>query len=445
MSRSQPDLEVQMDTLVGMTHHFGGHAKGNFASLRNQGELSNPKQAALQGLQKMIRVMESGIPQMVLPPQSRPHLQSLKKLGLKGKLQDQLEELHQSSPEMLAKLSSSAFIWTANAATVLPSSDTQDQKVHFHTANLNSHYHRELEAWDRHLLFNIIFKHSDYFVHHMPLSSSELRDEGAANHTRLEGGYHLFVYGDPTGTTPGFEGIPRRQSLEAQKMITWTSGLAENQVLYLQQSDRALKAGVFHNDVAAVGFGRTYLCHEEAYRGGLNDLEKLTTWYNINSHKKLKLIVVAQEQLSLEEAVECYLFNTQWLQRHDGSVLVLCPKQCQHNPKVQAVIDSWINLHPNWEFEYFNLDQSMRNGGGPACLRLRLPLTHEEYLHVHPGVKLNREKAQRLEIWIHQHYPDQFEIRDILNPDFRAAQEIALEELYDILELPKSHLEQNHE
>jgi succinylarginine dihydrolase len=434
-----------MDTLVGMTHHFGGHAKGNYASMRHQGEHSNPKQAALQGLRKMIRVMESGTPQLVLPPQNRPHLKSLQKLGLHGKLQEQLEELFQTAPNTLAKLSSSAFIWTANAATVLPSSDTQDQKVHFHTANLNSHFHREIEAEDRHLLFNVVFNNPNYFVHHAPLASSEFRDEGAANHTRLEGGFHVFVYGDPTGTTPGFEGIPRRQSLEAQKLISFTSGLDDHQVLYLQQSDRALKAGVFHNDVAAVGFGNTYLCHEEAYRGGLNDLEKLTTWYNMSSEKELNLIVVSQDELDLEEAVHTYLFNTQWINLQDGSLLVLTPKQCQFNQQAQAVIQSWSDSHPKWRFEYFDLEQSMNNGGGPACCRLRIPLTDQEYLQVHSGIKLNPKKASVLSTWINQHYPEQFDLHDLLNPDFRAKQDIALQELYDILELPKFLLEQSHE
>lgn len=441
MHHQQPEIEVQVDTLVGMTHHFGGHAKGNYASLRHQGELSQPKQAALQGLKKMSRVMASGIPQLVLPPQTRPHLKSLKKLGLHGKLQEQLEELYHTAPKTLAKLSSSAFIWTANAATIIPSSDTADHKVHFYTANLNSHFHREIESEDRHHLFQFIFNHSDHFVHHQPLSSSEYRDEGAANHTRFENGYHLFVYGDPTGSTPGFEGIPRRQSLESQKLISLTSGIDKNHILYLQQSDKALKAGVFHNDVAAVGFGRTYLCHEEAYRGGWNDLEQLSTWYNINSDKKLELIVVSQEDLSLEQAVECYLFNTQWLIQQDGTVLILTPKHCLENPNAQAVIESWCRSHPNWNFEYIDLEQSMNNGGGPACLRLRLPMTHQEFDQIHAGVKLDDQKASHLESWICKFYPDTFQLEDLLNPDFRAIQETALNELYDLLELPKTLLE----
>ena len=161
-------------------------------------------------------------------------LKSLNKLGFKGKLQEQLEIIYKTSTETLAKLSSSAFIWTANAATIFPSCDTNNGKVHFHIANLNSHFHRTIEAEDRYHLFKTIFSDPHHFEHHPPLSSTEFRDEGAANHTRLEGGYHLFVFGDPTGTTPGFEGIPRRQCLESQRMMSMKSGLDEHHILYLQ-------------------------------------------------------------------------------------------------------------------------------------------------------------------------------------------------------------------
>ena len=223
-------------------------------------------------------------------------------------------------------------------------------------------------------------------------------------------------------------------------MMTLTSGLKESKVLYLQQSDRALKAGVFHNDVCAVGFGHTYLCHEDAYRGGLNDLEKLTTWYNMHSEKDIDLVVVPKEELSLEDAVECYLFNTQWLIKSDGDILILAPKQCQTNVKAMKVIESWLESHSNWNFEYFDLDQSMNNGGGPACLRLRIPLTKQEYQNVHHGVKLDHKKAQQIKTWINQHYPEQFELSDLLKQSFRLKQDLALEELYQILDLPTSLL-----
>jgi len=438
-------IEVQMDTLVGMTHHFGGHAKGNFASMHHKGQNSNPKQAALQGLEKMKWVLDQGVPQLVLPPQSRPHLPSLRTLGLNGSIQTQLQKLFEINPNTFAKLCSSAFIWTANAATVIPSCDTLDHKVHLYIANLNSHLHREIESQHRLKLFREIFPHPSVFSIHPPLPSSELRDEGAANHTRFEGGYHLFVYGDPTGSTPGFENIPRRQSLAAQKIIAHSAGLHHDKVLYLQQSDQALKAGVFHNDVAAVGFEHTYLCHEQAYHGGLNDLEKLQTWYNINHDHSLNLEMVSKQDLSLDDTVASYLFNTQWLSLKNHTVKVLTPTQCQQNAHASNAIDQWMHTHQNWTFEYINLNESMNNGGGPACLRLRLPLTQNELEHVHPGVFLTQKKYEVIRQWIETYYPSHFSLSDVLDPEFRQRQKNALQALYYHLDLPLDLIEKDHD
>jgi len=61
-------LELQLDGLVGPTHHFGGLSVGNLASMRHAGWQSRPRQAALQGLAKMRQVLALGVPQAVLPP-----------------------------------------------------------------------------------------------------------------------------------------------------------------------------------------------------------------------------------------------------------------------------------------------------------------------------------------------------------------------------------------
>ena len=301
--------EVQVDTLAGMTHHFGGHSKGNFASLENKGIESNPKVAALQGLEKMKCVHEYGVPQVILPPQDRPHFNTLHHLGIDLENTHSVDDIYNTSPQLLIKLCSSAFIWTANAATAFPSSDTYDQKVHFHIANLSSQLHRNIEAQDRYQLFKTIFSNTSHFRVYPPQQSQELRDEGAANHTRLSKGLHLFVYGDENGQMPHLNDIPRRQSKVSQEVMALSSKLNSNNTLYLQQSDAALKAGVFHNDVAAVGFENHYICHESAYRGGFCDIDDISKAYQELNDEPLNLITVSEPELSMNLAVKSYLLT----------------------------------------------------------------------------------------------------------------------------------------
>ncbi len=412
-------VELQMDTIVGMTHHYGGHAIGNNASIINKGIKSNPMQAALQGLDKMKRVFELGVPQLILPPQQRPHIPTLRSLGFRGDLQKCLNKLFQLRPHLFNKLCSSAFIWTANAATVIPSVDTKNKKVHIRVANLASHFHRSLEADERFDIFNVIFNNDKYFEVSKPLPSSEFTDEGAANHTRLEAGQHIFVHGYQDIEECINNNLPRRQSKLSQELISYQTLNNTEHALFLKQSDEALKLGVFHNDVIATGIDRFYLCHENSYSGGLADLEKLSTWYSKNTGHSLELHVIPNKELGIRELVETYLFNSQWIKDMDGNIHIIAPIQCLTNPRVNRVIERWLESHPNWFIEYIDLNQSMKNGGGPACLRCRLPLTIEELNSIHPGVLYTSKKARAIEKIVHEYYPEQFEMTDVLSSEFR--------------------------
>ena len=70
-------VEVNFDGLVGPTHNYGGLAHGNLAAAANEGKVSNPREAALQGLTKMRWMLRQGLVQGCLPPQERPHVAKL--------------------------------------------------------------------------------------------------------------------------------------------------------------------------------------------------------------------------------------------------------------------------------------------------------------------------------------------------------------------------------
>ncbi|TWY25023.1 N-succinylarginine dihydrolase, partial [Serratia marcescens] len=127
--------EVNFDGLVGPTHHYAGLSFGNEASTQHQNSVSNPKLAAKQGLLKMKALADLGFQQGVLPPQERPHLPMLRRLGFSGSDEAVLAQAMRQSPRLLSALSSASCMWTANAATVSPSADSADGKVHFTAAN----------------------------------------------------------------------------------------------------------------------------------------------------------------------------------------------------------------------------------------------------------------------------------------------------------------------
>ena len=433
-------VEANFDGLVGPTHNYAGLSWGNVASKSNIRSVSNPKEAALQGLAKMKRLADRGFVQGVLPPHERPHIPTLRALGFTGSDRDVLSAAAKQSPSILAAASSASTMWTANAATVSPSADTSDHRVHFTPANLSAKFHRSIEHVVTGRALKSIFADDAWFAHHPALPSvSQFGDEGAANHTRLCGGYgepgvELFVYGQIAFNeqAPAPKLYPARQTLEASQAIARLHGLKDSHVVFAQQNPEAIDAGVFHNDVIAVGNGNALFYHELAF------LAEETVLADIRSRlrgAKLEAVRVTSEQVPLEDAVASYLFNSQLLNTPDGMMLAV-PGECREIASVSRYLDELVNdSGPITSVEVFDVKQSMRNGGGPACLRLRVVLNDDELKAMHHGVLLTDSLYERLTTWVEAHYREELSQEDLGDPMLLDEVRKALDELTGILGL----------
>ncbi|MEA3252813.1 MAG: N-succinylarginine dihydrolase [Pseudomonadota bacterium] len=438
--------EVNFDGLVGPTHNYAGLAHGNVASMRHGGLASNPREAALQGLAKMKALHDAGYAQGVLPPQQRPDLGALRDLGFTGSNAEVLERAAREAPQLLRAVCSASSMWTANAATVTPSRDAADGRAHFTPANLQSSFHRFLEPQTTARVLAAIFRDQARFAHHPALPATPaFADEGAANHTRLAGehdepGVHLYVYGRQafggnTEREPKREPrrFPARQTLEASQAVARQHGLGADQVVFAQQHPEAIDAGVFHNDVIAVGNGPVLLYHERAFldeQGTLDELRgKMAT--------PLIPVRVPSAAVSLDDAVSTYLFNSQLLSDPDGSgaMTLVVPGECQENEAVWRTIQDLLlaGTNPINEVMVKDVKQSMRNGGGPACLRLRVPLSEVERAGLSGRVLLDEALYGELTGWVERHYRDALTPADLADPQLAEETLTALDELTRIL------------
>jgi succinylarginine dihydrolase len=432
---------VNFDGIPGPTHNYAGLARGNLAAERNARTVANPRAAALQGLAKARALAARGIVQAVLPPHERPDTRALRALGFSGTDAEIVSRAATDAPQLLAACSSAAAMWTANAATVSPSADALDQRVHLTPANLVSQFHRALEAPTTTRVLRAIFADPAHFVVHDPLPAApQLGDEGAANHVRLEGapggpGVELFVYGRAAygDAHAGPQRFGARQTREASAAVARRHRLDPARTVFAQQNPAAIDAGVFHNDVIAVGHGTTLLCHEQAWvRQGavLADLRA-------RLGAAFLPIVVPAAEVSLDDAVGSYLFNSQLLPRGDGRWFLLAPAECRENVRVAAYLDKLLGMGgPITELLAFDLKQSMRNGGGPACLRLAVELTLAERAALGARVILDDALAAGLDTWIHMHYRDRLAPEDLADPALVDESRRALDELTGILGLP---------
>jgi len=436
--------EFNFDGLVGPSHNYAGLSFGNVASFSNVRSSSNPRQAALQGLAKMRELAARGFAQAVMPPQGRPNFRLLRSLGFSGTDADVLARAYREAPVILACAWSAAPMWTANAATVSPSADSLDGRVHFTAANLNNKLHRSEEHVQATRTLRAIFGNSEHFMVHDPLPSvPAFADEGAANHTRFAAshgaaGVEFFVYGrvefDPSAPAP--KKYPARQTLEASQAIARLHGLDPARTVFASQNPDVIDQGVFHNDVIAVGNGNVLFYHEQAFADEAGTLDALRRALAV-AGTELHPVRVATSQVAVGDAVASYLFNSQLLSKADGRMALVVPHECRENAAVADYLAGLLaGRGPIDELIEFDLRQSMRNGGGPACLRLRVALTDAEAAAMHQGVIMTEALYAQLVAWVERHYRDRIETQDLMDPQLALECTAALEELTRILGLP---------
>jgi succinylarginine dihydrolase len=431
--------EINFDGIVGPTHNYAGLSHGNLASQKHASSISHPKAAALQGLAKMKFLHNLGLKQAILPPHRRPDLGVLRRLGFEGSDAEILQEAHRQDPRLLAAVYSASAMWAANAATVSPSADSPDNCVHITPANLLTQFHRSLETSTTAKILRAIFP-GDCFAHHDPLpAAAAFADEGAANHMRLCQGYdqpgiEIFIHGRSGEQSPAK--FPARQTLDASRSIARLHQLDPQRTVFARQNPAAIDAGAFHNDVVAVSNQNVLLIHADALAEQRQVLQDITVKYQAIHGQGPVIISADSAELTLEEAVQTYVFNSQLVTMPDGSMALIAPIECQDHARVQQFLQRVLATSPIRAIHYQDVRQSMNNGGGPACLRLRVAVNEEQLSGVHPGVLFSDAIHAKLKAWIERHYRNSLDPADLADPSLRQESDAALDELAKLLGIP---------
>ena len=436
--------EYNFDGLVGPTHNYAGLSHGNVASWTHANQPANPRGAALQGLGKMRFVAGLGVGQAVLPPHERPSLRTLRRLGFRGTDEQVLAQAARD-PELKDQLlrisSSAAAMWTANAATCVPSADALDGKLHLIPANLTAMFHRSLEARTTGRVLKAIFADERRFEVHDPLpGATQFSDEGAANHTRLfasgQPALHLFAWGRQAfgGPSPAGEPqrYPARQTREASHAVARLGQVHPDRAIFPQQHPQGIDAGAFHTDVLAVGNASVLLLHERAFI----DPEGLLLRLRQTMGEEFFPVLASEHELPAASAVSAYPFNSQLLSLPGGSMTIVAPEEARNEPAAQAFLQRVVaSGGPVKSVHHLDLRQSMENGGGPACLRQRIVLTDEERTAVKARVFFDDALGDELEAWVRKHYRDRLAGPDLADPLLVRETLTALDELTQLLAL----------
>lgn len=387
--------EINFDGIIGPSHNYAGLSLGNLASAKNAGGTSQPRAAALQGVEKMRANVRLGLTQGIFLPHDRPDTRWLAELGTTPE---------EAEDRLLANALSASSMWAANAATVSPAPDTKDGKCHLSVANLVTMPHRSHE-WQGTLAQLKLAFASPAFAVHGPVPAP-FGDEGAANHMRLcaehgAPGVEVFVYGVAGGP------FPARQHLEASKAIARVHGV--HRALFVQQSEAAIAAGAFHNDVVAVANERVLFTHEQAFEdreGFYRDLRTLLP--------QLEIVEVPASRVSLADAIQSYLFNAQLVTLPDGGMALILPTEARDNTSVWSWLQEMTAGNgPIRQLVPVDVRQSMANGGGPACLRLRVVCDPAD---VEPRFLVDESKLDQIADVIAKEWPEAIEPGALRSP-----------------------------
>lgn len=433
-------IEANFDGLVGPTHNYAGLAEGNLASAKNAGNTAAPRAGVLEGLAKAKRLADAGLVQGFLPPHERPFIPGLRALGFTGTDRQVWESAFRRAPVLARNMASASPMWAANAAMVSPSPDTADGRVHMSAANLLSTLHRSIEGPQTARALRAIFADERHFAVHDPLPMQPaFGDEGAANHVRLcaehgAPGVEILVYG-----RDAFESwqarFPARQTKQACEAIARRHGLDPERTVIVRQSRAAIEAGAFHNDVVCVGNGPVLFFHELAFEDTEAALDAIRA-----AAKGLfdpVFVEVPEADVPIGDAITSYIFNSQLLSwPGEDRMVLLAPSETEETASTRAHCERMVAGNgPIGRVDFADVRQSMRNGGGPACLRLRVVLTPAELKAVNPGAMLDDRLFAALTDWAKTHYREALSPADLADPALIDESRAALDALTRIMGL----------
>ena len=268
---------------------------------------------------------------------------------------------------LAANAMSASAMWAANAATVSPAPDTADGRCHLTVANLRTMPHRSHE-WPATLAqLRLAFADAGHFAVHAPGAAGVRRRGRGQPHAagagaRRAGRRGVRLRRDAAAPS-------RRASISRRRRRSpGSTGSIPSGPCSSSSRKRRSPPGAFHNDVVAVANEPVLFAHEQAFA----DRDRLSPTAR-SCVAGFELVEVADAEVPLADAITSYLFNAQLVTPPDGEMTLIVPAEARETPSVWA----WLERHlagngPIRRVEVVDVRQSMANGGGPACLRLRV-------------------------------------------------------------------------
>ena len=218
-----------------------------------------------------------------------------------------------------------------------------------------------------------------------------------------DAGVVAFVYGNSCGK------FPARHHEQASRAFARFHRLDPARTLFIEQHPAAIEAGAFHNDVVSVANQRVLFTHALAFADQQGAYDAIRAAF-----PELQVVEVPDDAVSLDEAIRTYLFNSQLVTLPDGGMELISPLEAKTEAVLRWADGTTGGNQSIRKINFVDVRQSMANGGGPACLRLRVVA---DPAHVDPRFLLDDQTAERIGNVVSEHWPETIEPAEVGNAD----------------------------
>jgi succinylarginine dihydrolase len=151
---------------------------------------------------------------------------------------------------------------------------------------------------------------------------------------------------------------------------------------------------------------------------------------------EFRYVLATEPELSAASAVQSYPFNSQLVTLPGGSMAIVAPSESRESDACRSFLERAVaEDNPVQAVHYVDVNGSMCNGGGPACLRLRVALSPSERAAIGARVFVDDALCDELGDWMTRRYRDRLSAEDLADPALLDETRSALDELTRILDL----------
>ena len=148
-----------------------------------------------------------------------------------------------------------------------------------------------------------------------------------------------------------------------------------------------------------------------------------------------QFIEISDSEIPLKNIIDSYLLNSQLATNGQNEMMLILPEEVKSYETCMAWLDKLKQISDIKLYDFVNIKQSMMNGGGPACLRLKVVLDENETKELNQNFLMTSDRLDAIKSLIEREYRDNLHPDDLPDPNLLDESRRVLDELTQIFDV----------